>query len=87
MRGLTALVAIMLWGAAAQAACLPKTQRCYDFSTIPAIGDQIVGQEKLPAAPDKAPPGDGKKFYNGPTFGIANTPRGAPEIGYHWSVN
>ena len=79
----------LLWGTAAFAVCLPtKQHNCVDFSAIPNIAQQVVGAEKLPPPAEKAPPTlPDANTYNGPTVGLSNAARRAPEISYHWSID
>jgi hypothetical protein len=83
------MVAALLWGTAALGACLQTKQRsCIDLSAIPNIAQQVVGAENLPAPTEKSPPPTtSTSTYNGPTIGLSNTVRRAPEIGYHWSID
>jgi hypothetical protein len=82
------MVAALLWGMAAFGACLPTKQHgCVDLSAIPNIAEEVVGAEKLPPPTEKAPPTVPTSTYDGPTIGLSNAARRAPEIRYHWSIN
>lgn len=82
------MVAALLWGTAAFGACVPtKSHRCVDLSAIPNIAQQVVGAEKLPPPAEKAPPTLPSAAYDGPTVGLSNAARRAPEIKYRWSID
>jgi hypothetical protein len=83
------MMAALLWGTAAFGACLPtKQQHCVDLSAIPNIAQQVVGAEKLPAPSEKTPPPAATSFsYDGPTLGLSNAARRAPEIKYQWQID
>jgi len=73
--------------------CSPQTlNNCFNtpatinFSSVPAISQQIVSEEQapqgqLPALVDPAAPAP----YTGPTFG-KSLGRQAPTVGYQWSL-
>lgn len=79
-------VAALLWSAGAFGACISGTPSCPDLSNIPEIAQNIVGQEKPVTPAQVAPPSDPSSSYTGPTFGVSNALRRAPEVGYHWSI-
>jgi hypothetical protein len=82
------MIAALLWGTAAFAACIPSKQHsCVDLSAIPNIAQQVVGTEQLPAPAEKAPPTLPSNAYTGPTIGLSNAARRAPEISYHWQID
>lgn len=82
------IIAALLWGTAAFGACLPTKQHsCVDLSAIPNIAQQVVGAEKLPAPAAKEPPTLPSTAYDGPTVGLSNAARRAPEIKYRWSID
>jgi hypothetical protein len=82
------IVAAALWSGAAFGACLPTKQRsCVDLSAIPNIAQQVVGAEALAPPPEKSAPTLPSSSYQGPTFGVSNAARRAPEIKYHWSID
>jgi hypothetical protein len=82
------MTAALLWGTAAFGACLPTKQHsCVDLSAIPNIAQEVVGAEKLPTPTAKEPPAVPASTYDGPTIGLSNAARRAPEISYHWSID
>jgi hypothetical protein len=83
------MIAVLLWGTAASAVCIPTKQHscAVDLSTIPNIAQEVVGAEKLPTPPEKAAPTLPASGYDGPTIGLSNAARRAPEISYHWSID
>jgi hypothetical protein len=82
------MVGALLWGTAALGACLPSKQHsCVDLSAIPNIAQEVLGAEKLPTPTEKAPPAVPTSTYDGPTIGLSNAARRAPEISYHWSID
>ena len=82
------MIAALLWGTAAFGACLPtKLHGCVDLSAIPNIAQEVAGAEKLPTPAEKAPPTLPSSAYDGPTVGLSNAARRAPEISYHWSID
>ena len=83
------VVAALLWGTAAYGACVPaKKHNCVDLSAIPNIAQEVVGAEKLPPRGEKTPPElPAANTYNGPTIGLSNAVRRAPEIKYKWDID
>ena len=82
------IVAILAWNTVAFGACVPTKQRsCVDLSVIPDIAEQVIAPVKLGHPADKEPPAPPSKDYTGPTIGVSNAVRRAPEIGYRWSIN
>jgi hypothetical protein len=82
------MAAALLWATAAFGACVPAKQHgCVDLSAIPNIAQQVVGAEGLPAPAEKTPPTLPDNSYTGPTIGLSNAARRAPEIRYHWSID
>lgn len=83
------MIAALLWGTAAFGACLPtKQNHCIDLSAIPNIAQEVAGAEKLPAPREKTPPPAATSFqYDGPTLGLSNAARRAPEIKYQWQID
>jgi len=82
------MIAALLWGTAAFAVCAPTKQHgCVDLSAIPNIAREVVGTEALPAPTDKAPPALPSSAYTGPTIGLSNAARRAPEIKYQWQID
>ena len=71
-----------------------KSRNCFDlpatinFSSVPEISKQIVGEEKINQAPLKNP-ADGSSTstpYTGPMIGVSPRPGRMPTVGYHWSL-
>jgi hypothetical protein len=64
---------------------LPAT---LDFSSVPNISDDIVGDEpKVPAQQKRAiDPEPASEPYTGPMIGV-NSRVGAPTVGYYWSIH
>ena len=83
------MVAALLWGTAAYAACVPaRHHSCVDLSAIPNIAQEVVGAEKLPPPAEKAPPTlPPANTYNGPMIGLSKAARRAPEISYRWQID
>jgi hypothetical protein len=82
------MIAALLWGTAAFAVCVPTRQHgCVDLSAIPNIAQEVVGAEKLPTPAEKAPPTLPSSAYDGPTVGLSNAARRAPEIKYQWRID
>jgi hypothetical protein len=82
------VVVVMTWSTVAFGACVPLKHRdCIDLSAVPDIAQQVIAPEKVAPPPEKAPPTPPTSTYNGPTVGMSNAVRRAPEIGYHWSID
>jgi len=82
------VVAVMTWSTVAFGACVPVKQRdCVDLSAIPDIAQQVITPEKAAPRAEKTPPTLPTSTYNGPTLGMSNAVRRAPEVGYHWSID
>ena len=82
------VVAYMLGAGFAWAACPAGQSRdCVNLDLVPQISQDIVAAERLPAAPKRLPVADDKAPYTGPTLGINQRVRRAPEIGYRWAIN
>jgi hypothetical protein len=74
--------------------CTPRsTHNCLDiqgkidFSSVPEISKQIVGDEKTrqkakEPTSDPSPPAS----YTGPIFGVSPRPGRTPVVGYSWSL-
>jgi hypothetical protein len=65
----------------------PKPPATLDFSSVPEISNEIVGQQS-PARPRQNPaiePQPAPNPYTGPMIG--RTPVGVPTVGYYWSIN
>jgi hypothetical protein len=85
-----AMIATVLWGTAAFGACHPtKEHRCaVDLTAIPNIAQEVIGAEKLPTPAEKTPPPASSAYtYDGPTLGLSNAARRAPEIKYQWQID
>ena len=69
-----------------------KSRNCLDvpatvnFSSVPQISDQIVGEENIQPGPPKNPLEDASKPYTGPIIGTNPRPGRTPTVGYHWSL-
>lgn len=75
-------------GAAAWAACPAGPSRdCVDLNLAAKISQDIVAAEPPAAAPKRAPAAAAQTPYTGPTLGVSDRVRRAPEIGYRWSIN
>jgi hypothetical protein len=63
---------------------LPAT---INFSSVPEISNQIVGEEKIKPSPLKDPAeGSTSTPYTGPIIGTNPRPGRTPTVGYHWSL-
>jgi len=71
-----------------------KSSNCFDlpatinFSSVPEISKQIVGEEKIKQAPLKNP-AEGSSTstpYTGPMIGTSPRPGRTPTVGYYWSL-
>jgi hypothetical protein len=95
----TGLLAV--WAAAPAAAdagpCRHKTAgNCLrmpatlDFSSVPDISKEVVGDEPKDRAPRKSAadvdPQPASEPYTGPMIGV-NSRVGAPTVGYYWSIH
>jgi hypothetical protein len=59
-----------------------------NFSSVPEISSQIVGQEKLKQNPLKNPADPSASTpYTGPIIGASPAPGRMPTVGYHWSLD
>jgi hypothetical protein len=88
VRIMLSIVVAALWSGVAFGACVPTKQRsCVDLSAIPNIAQQVVGAEKMAPLPEKTAPVLPSTSYEGPTLGLSNAARRAPEVKYHWSID
>jgi hypothetical protein len=84
----TALIAASIWTGTAAAACLPGQSRdCLNLDLLPRISQDIVSTQPIQKDPKRPPVIETQAPYTGPTLGISNRVRQAPEIGYRWAIN
>ena len=88
--GILAGVAAAFLGAAgaASAACPPgQPDGCVNLNLSPKVSQDIVGVDQLSPRPKAAPASVVTAPYTGPTVGINDKVRRAPQIGYRWSFD
>jgi hypothetical protein len=70
-----------------------KSRNCFDlpatinFSSVPEISNQIVGEEKINQQPLKNPDSSTSTPYTGPMIGTNPRPGRTPTVGYYWSLD
>jgi hypothetical protein len=90
----SAFTAVLAATAADAGPCARDSSRnCLDlpatvnFSSVPEISNQIVGEEKIKPTPLKNPAeGETSTPYTGPIIGTNPRPGRTPTVGYHWSL-
>ena len=87
--GLSAAVAAVFVAAAAaaSAACAPgHAPGCVNLDLAPKASQDIVAAEPR-SAPKATPTSAAKQPYTGPTIGLNDKVRRAPQIGYRWTFD
>ena len=84
-----AIVAASVLASGPAAAACPHGQSrdCVNLDLVPQISQQIVAGQPIAAPPKRPPTVKATTPYTGPTFGINQNVRRAPEIGYRWAIN
>ena len=87
--GAAMVAGLLLWSASAGAACPPiQGKDCViNLQSVPQISQEIVAGERIAPAPKQAPLATPRQPYTGPTVGVSDRVRRAPEIGYRWAIN
>ena len=87
--GAAIVAASLVCSASAGAACPPAQGRdcAINLDAVPQISRQIVAGQRVAPAPKKFPFANPDEPYTGPTLGVSDKLRRAPEIGYRWSIN
>ena len=83
------VVAVLLSGATAEAACSPaQTRDCViNLDAVPQISRQIVSTDRVAPTAKAAPGAQPQTPYSGPTVGLTPTVRQYPTVGYRWSFD
>jgi hypothetical protein len=87
--GISAAIAAAFAAAAASAsaACPPgRTPGCVNLDLAPKASQDIAAVEPLSAS-KATPTSTEKQPYSGPTIGLNDKVRRAPQIGYRWTFN